>query len=499
MPHAALAGVAAPTRTNVDWWTGQFRARVGNPYVYAGVFSPGNVRQGCDCSALAAHVLNGVLFGPAMTWQRVDPTRGNAWITTESWRPIEVGQRGPFGTITVARPQDIPADAAVKIALHHGPGGGANSHMWLECDGVRMESAGSKGCCTQPQAWPIDHPYGNDWAYLPGPIGGSTGVSAAGGLTPETLSEAMGGTVPLERYRALLPAVRDALAQCDCRSLNRIAMWLAQIGHESVGLKYMSEIWGPTAAQLGYEGRIDLGNTQPGDGYRFRGRGPIQVTGRRNYTVLSLWAHSKGLVPTPTYFVDRPDELATDRYGFYGAIWYWTTQRPLNELSDAGDIEGASVAINGRNRATGRANGIDDRIARWNRCRAMGLDKLTIDTVGDDMAQVPQDQWDRVYAELTRKHRSRSPLRHLGEGEIDTWAGIDLNDDGHGHIIRVKSLAEIGHAPSLDLLAEVAGADPAKYPDRQSDAALARLILARIEATTPEVLKQYVAQIGASK
>lgn len=162
-----------PTRVNVDYWQARWRERVGNPYVYGGVYSPTNIHQGCDCSALAAHVLNGVLFGPAMTWQRVDPTRGDAWITTESWRPIDIGQLGPFGTITVARPQDIPHDAAVKVALHHGEGGGANSHMWLECDGVLMESAGSKGSCTAPQAKRIDDPYGNDWAYLPGPIGGT--------------------------------------------------------------------------------------------------------------------------------------------------------------------------------------------------------------------------------------------------------------------------------------------------------------------------------------
>jgi hypothetical protein len=164
--------VSTPTRANVDYWQARWRERVGNPYVYGGVYSPSNIHQGCDCSALAAHVLNGVLFGAAMTWQRVDPTRGDAWITTESWRPIDIGQRGPFGTITVARPQDIPADAAVKVALHHGEGGGANSHMWLECDGVLMESAGSKGSCTAPQAKRIDDPYGNDWSYLPGPIGG---------------------------------------------------------------------------------------------------------------------------------------------------------------------------------------------------------------------------------------------------------------------------------------------------------------------------------------
>ena len=66
----------------------------------------------------------------------------------------------------------------------------------------------------------------------------------------------------------------------------------------------MSEIWGPTAAQAGYEGRHDLGNTQRGDGYRFRGRGYVQVTGRRNYEV---WKAKLGVD-----IVARPDIVSRD-------------------------------------------------------------------------------------------------------------------------------------------------------------------------------------------
>lgn len=53
----------------------------------------------------------------------------------------------------------------------------------------------------------------------------------------------------------------------------RKAHFLAQIAHESGGFQWARELWGPTYAQRRYEGRRDLGNTQPGDGYRFRGRG----------------------------------------------------------------------------------------------------------------------------------------------------------------------------------------------------------------------------------
>lgn len=79
----------------------------------------------------------------------------------------------------------------------------------------------------------------------------------------------------------------DAL--CDFGLINnKVAMihFLAQCMHESGYLKYTKEIWGPTAQQLKYEGRKDLGNSQPGDGKLFMGRGPIQTTGRSNYEIV---------------------------------------------------------------------------------------------------------------------------------------------------------------------------------------------------------------------
>ena len=184
-------------------------------------------------------------------------------------------------------------------------------------------------------------------------------------MDAQTLAQAM-GNVPGVDYTALSPGFNEAMVAARVTTVRRAAMWCAQLGHESVGLRYMREIWGPTPAQRGYEGRVDLGNTRPGDGKRFMGRGPIQVTGRHNYTSLSQWAHKEGLVPTPTFFVDNPTELEKPRHGFLGAVWYWTTQRPLNQLSDAGDLTGATRAINGG------TNGINDRRARYNRALALG-------------------------------------------------------------------------------------------------------------------------------
>jgi len=119
------------------------------------------------------------------------------------------------------------------------------------------------------------------------------GTVTAGGLTPQVLARIMDNRVTPSRYEQLHPAVLRALDICECHTLERRAMWFSQVGHESGGLKYQEEI----ASGAAYEGRTDLGNTQPGDGTRFKGRDFIQITGRHNYTKLSQRASSRGRSP----------------------------------------------------------------------------------------------------------------------------------------------------------------------------------------------------------
>jgi predicted chitinase len=172
-----------------------------------------------------------------------------------------------------------------------------------------------------------------------------------------TLATVMGNSLSLERYRELLPGFLDGLRAAECTTVERIAQWCAQLGHESMGLRYMEEI----ADGWAYEGRADLGNTQPGDGPRFKGHGPIQITGRKNYQSVSDWAYASGHVSVPNYFIDNPTQLGSDEFGFLGASWYWTIERPgLNALCDATDHEGVCRAINGG------LNGFDDRVNRYN-------------------------------------------------------------------------------------------------------------------------------------
>jgi predicted chitinase len=176
----------------------------------------------------------------------------------------------------------------------------------------------------------------------------------------EKLSYAMDESLSLQEYEQLLPYVRASLAACECVNEDRVAMWFAQIGHESMGLKYFEEIADGSA----YEGRTDLGNTQPGDGKRYKGRGPIQLTGRTNYTQVSAWAADHHYVDSPTKFVDSPEMLGTWEWGFLGTDWYWVVARPkINAMSDAGDIEGVTKAINGG------LNGLEDRCHRYERAK----------------------------------------------------------------------------------------------------------------------------------
>lgn len=129
----------------------------------------------------------------------------------------------------------------------------------------------------------------------------------------------------------------------------RFAHVLAQLAHESGGFRYMEEIWGPTPAQKGYEGRADLGNTQRGDGFLYRGRGPIQMTGRANYRT---YGRLLGID-----LERRPDLAAAPSIGLQVSVAYWTA-RGLNALADRDDIEAVTRAINGG------VNGLSDRKAR---------------------------------------------------------------------------------------------------------------------------------------
>ena len=120
--------------------------------------------------------------------------------------------------------------------------------------------------------------------------------------------------------------------------------FLAQIAHESEGFIYVREI----ASGAEYEGRRDLGNIEPGDGERFRGRGLIQITGRDNYARCGA---ALGLD-----LLTDPGLLESPLLASRSAGWYWH-EHGCNALADLGDARAITKKINGG------LNGYQDRLA----------------------------------------------------------------------------------------------------------------------------------------
>jgi putative chitinase len=114
----------------------------------------------------------------------------------------------------------------------------------------------------------------------------------------------------------------------------RAAAFIAQLAHESGELRWFEEFADGSA----YEGRKDLGNVFPGDGVKYKGRGPIQLTGRNNYKAAG---DALGVD-----LVAKPELAATAEYGFKIATWFWNS-RNLNTLADAQDLKGVTKKING--------------------------------------------------------------------------------------------------------------------------------------------------------
>ncbi|WP_233516054.1 glycoside hydrolase family 19 protein [Janthinobacterium sp. BJB426] len=154
--------------------------------------------------------------------------------------------------------------------------------------------------------------------------------------------------MPLARSRAdtFLVPLNAAMLEFGITTPARQASFLSQVGHESGQLRYVREL----ASGQAYEGRVDLGNTQRGDGVRFRGRGLLQVTGRANYAACGK---ALGLD-----LLAQPELLEQTVNACRSAGWFWQT-RGLNALADAGDQERVTRRINGG------VNGLAERLAMY--------------------------------------------------------------------------------------------------------------------------------------
>jgi predicted chitinase len=161
--------------------------------------------------------------------------------------------------------------------------------------------------------------------------------------------------------RALyLPHLNAAMQARGVDGALRTAAFIAQLAHESGEFRWMEELWGPTDAQRRYEPPSDLaqrlGNTQAGDGKRFKGRGPIQITGRFNY---EKYGALLGIDLT-----SDPALAATPAVAFATAGLFWQ-KNGLNELADLRDVVAITKRINGG------TNGLADRQRYYARALAV--------------------------------------------------------------------------------------------------------------------------------
>lgn len=159
------------------------------------------------------------------------------------------------------------------------------------------------------------------------------------GITAAQLTAIM-PNLPMDRAQQYLPALDAAMREGDISTPGRRAAFLAQLAHESCEFRYFEEL-GDDAYFHQYDPgqpNTAAGNTQPGDGPRYHGRGPIQLTGRANYRAAgqALGLDLEG----------NPEQAAAPDIGFRIAQWYWTS-RNINALADAGDFAAVTRAVNG--------------------------------------------------------------------------------------------------------------------------------------------------------
>ena len=184
---------------------------------------------------------------------------------------------------------------------------------------------------------------------------------------------------PAERADKWVPWLNMTMLTYEITTPQRQAMFLAQLAHESGSFRFVEENlnysvealqrvfkkYFPTdelalmyarqpekIANRVYANRMGNGEESSGDGWKYRGRGLIQLTGLNNYTAFSLAADNNALI--------NPDSVAEPELAAMSAGWFWDTNG-LNKLSDTGDVRAVTRRINGG------FNGLADREAKYNK------------------------------------------------------------------------------------------------------------------------------------
>jgi putative chitinase len=207
-------------------------------------------------------------------------------------------------------------------------------------------------------------------------------------LTSEQLQSIMSGASS-KRNREFLPFLQAAMTEFAIESPPRMAAFIAQLAHESGQFRFMEEIWGPTPAQNRYEPpsslATDLGNTEAGDGKRFKGRGPIQITGRANYQRFGDLLRMD--------LVSNPPLAAAPDVAFRIAGLFWS-KKGLNELADQATADAFRQITK---RINGGFNGLAERQAFYAvACTVLGVLPASA-TRGTRARQIPKTTKEPVF------------------------------------------------------------------------------------------------------
>ena len=225
-------------------------------------------------------------------------------------------------------------------------------------------------------------------------------------------------------------AMNEVFPKYEINTPERIASFIAQCGHESGGWRVFSENLNYSAkaldaifgkyfkraardsepyhrqpekiANVVYANRMDNGDTDSGDGWKYRGRGPIQLTGKKNY---SSFAEDMDVD-----VVDNPDMVSEDKeVALMSAIWYWN-KNGLNRYADSGDIKTMTKRINGG------YIGLEDRIAHW---------KEALHMLGSDAPEQDAEEEDGVSADKPEDYGVlRKGMKSVGVVAMQEALGI---------------------------------------------------------------------------
>lgn len=156
----------------------------------------------------------------------------------------------------------------------------------------------------------------------------------------------------IDKLKILVPYLNQYMAFFQINTPQRVWHFIAQAAHETMSFNTLREL----ASGEAYEGRQDLGNTNKGDGVKFKGRGIFQTTGRFNYerTSLDIFKDKR--------LLDNPELLEQPEWAVLSAGLYWQN-RHLNSLADTNNIRNITLKINGG------LNGFNDRLGFYNEAK----------------------------------------------------------------------------------------------------------------------------------